>query len=611
MRPRLLRSPWFLGALLFAATALLYARTRTFEFLNYDDDVYVVENEHVRAGLTAASVRWAFTSGEAANWHPLTWLSHELDVELFQLDAGAHHLVNAGLHALAALLAFGALRALTGATEKSALAAALFALHPLRVESVAWVAERKDVLAGALALATLWTWAGYARRGGAGRYLASLALFATGLLAKPTLVTLPCVLLLLDLWPLGRWRGRAELARLVREKLPFFALAGLSCYVTWRVQRAGGAFGPLDVIGPQARLANAGAAYATYVGKTLWPSGLCAFYPHPAATPGSAPWSAGAVLGLAFLVAASALALRLRRRAPAVIVGWLWFLGMLVPVIGIVQVGLQAWADRYSYLPGLGLVVALVWGVDALVTERRLRAALAAVALLALVPLTLASVRQIDTWRDSRTLFTRALAVTEQNFLAHANLGQALLEQGEDEVAEAQFAAVLALRPQLVPARLNHARALRGLGRTNEARAELELVLRTEPESVEAESELGWLLSELGQDAEALPHLRAAVARAPDDLKLVNNLAWVLATSRTRAAPEEALALAEELCRRTRDRQLGFLEVRAAALARLGRFEEAVQWQARVAAGVPAAFREPQRQRLELYRAGQPFLKSP
>jgi tetratricopeptide (TPR) repeat protein len=624
----LARRPAALAALLFALVLALYWRTRAFEFLNYDDDVYVTANEGVRGGLSLSSVRWAFASTHAANWHPLTWLSHQLDVELFGLDPGAHHRTSALLHALAAALLFLALTALTGARGKSALAAALFALHPLRVESVAWVAERKDLLAACCAFGCLWAYALYARSGCAGRYALSLALFALGLLAKPMVVTLPCVLLLLDVWPLGRTtHPRASSAssseparpverrrprrRLVLEKLPFLALSAASSYVTLRVQRAGGAFETLDAVGLGARIANAIEAYGWTLAKTLWPSGLCVFHPHPSlAVPPRAAWTPTVLLALGALLAVTLAVVLLRRRAPHALVGWLWFLGMLVPVSGILQVGLQAWAERYAYLPSVGLALALVWGADALAWTKRARAAWLALAGLALLGLALASWRQIGVWRDSRTLFEHALSVAESD-VAHVNLGRALEEAGDLAGAERHYARARELRPSLAGARVNLARVFRRQGRLAEAVAELEEALAREPDLAPARAELGWLLTELGRDAEALPHLRRAVELEPSDLALQNNLAWVLATSRTCAAPAEAHALAQRLVRDTRGAQPGFLETLAAALARLGRFEEATQVQARALERVPPQHRAPLEQRLALYRAGQAFVRSP
>jgi tetratricopeptide (TPR) repeat protein len=370
---------------------------------------------------------------------------------------------------------------------------------------------------------------------------------------------------------------------------------------------------PGSAIGLAARGANAVHATGLYAAKTLVPTGLAVFHPHPALVePVRGAWTAGALAALAFVVLASAAAVGLRRRAPYALVGWLAYLGMLVQVSGLVQVGLHSWAERYTYLPSLGLLVALVWSADALARTPFARRVLAGLALAACAGLALATVRQLAHWRDDTALFTRALAVEERNPVAHVNLGRVLEDQGELARAEAHYARALELAPSLVEVRVNLARVLAARGSGDAARAELERALADRPDFALAHAQLGWRLAEVGRDGEALAHLRRALALEPPDVALVvNSLAWVLATSRTHAAPEEALALAEELCRASGDRQAGFLETRAAALARLGRHAEAVEWQARAIERVPAAQQAPLRARLALYRAGKPYLKAP
>ena len=602
------RRPAAIAALLFALTFALYARTSAFAFVNYDDDVYVTRNPHVFGGLSCADARWAFTSGYAANWHPLTWLSHQLDVQLFQLDPGAHHRTSALLHALNAALLYLALTALTGASGRSALVAALFAWHPLRVESVAWVAERKDLLSAAFSFAALLAWARYVRGGARAAYGLALALFALGLLAKPMGVTFPCVLLLLDVWPLARRARGVTWRSLLLEKVPFFALALGSCAVTWLVQRAGGAFGSFESLGLEARIANSFLAYATYVGRTFWPAGASVFHLHPAyAHPERSPWTLAVLAALLFLVLVSVALVRLRRRAPYALVGWLWFLGTLVPVIGLVQVGWQGWAERYSYFPCVGLALALVWGVHALASTPRARNVALAVSALALLALAATTSADLATWRDSRALFERAVAVDEANPVAHNNLGEALEQAGDLAGARVHYARSLELHPSTAPVRVNLARVLRGLGQLDEARAELERALADDPELPRAHADLGTLLFGLGRESEALVHLRRARALLPEDEAVLNVLAWLLATSPSAAAPEEALALVTPLCERP-GALAGTLETRAAALARLGRYAEAVEWQTRaleLGAGPHT------RERLELYRNGHPFVRPP
>jgi tetratricopeptide (TPR) repeat protein len=635
-------SPPVLAALLFALTLALYWRTGSFAFLNYDDDAYVTANDGVRGGLSAAGLRWALTTGHAANWHPLTWLSHQLDVELFGLDAGAHHRTSAALHALNAALCFIALRALTGATVRSWIVAALFAWHPLRVESVAWVAERKDLLAGCAAFACLWAYAAYARAGGWVRYGVCAACFALGLLAKPMLVTLPFVLLLLDVWPLGRTLGRGEGVQPERappvplpsqtpthpmgtarkspfgrsryevfaEKIPLLALALVSALVTLAVQRAGGALGPLERVPFLERLANAFRSLAIYVARSFAPHDLAVFHPHPALSePPEPSASLLAGVGVALVVGVTLLSWKARRRTPFVLVGWAWFVGMLVPVLGLVQVGLQGWAERYTYLPSVGLNLAVVWSAATLAQSTRARGGVLALALVVLGASAWTSVRYAASFRDSRTLFERALAADESP-VAHVNLARALEEAGERESAEHHYARALELVPTLAGARVNRARLWRTSGRGAEALAELERAVHDEPELAPARAELGWMLAEAGRDREALLHLRRAVELASEVADYRHNLAWVLATSRECAAPEEALALAEALSARSAG-QLSYQETRAAALARLGRFAEAARIQNELLPRIPERFRPPAAERARLYAEGKPFLRSP
>ena len=620
------RAAW-LALILFVLTLALYGRSVAFDFLNYDDDVYVTRNPAVRLGLAPETVRWAFTTDHAANWHPLTWLSHMLDVELFGLEPGAHHLTSAILHALNAALLLLVLSSATKELWPSAFCAAFFALHPLRVESVAWVAERKDVLAGVFWMSTLLAWVRYARRGGWARYAIALGCFVLGLLAKPMLVTLPFVLLLLDVWPLERWRSRRApvpspapthpggqtdgAARgfvLIGEKIPFFLLAAASCVVTAIVQRAGGAIGPLGAIGLTARIANAIESYAIYVLKTLWPTQLSAFRPHPALSSDFHVWHPTLFAAAALLLGACVLAWALRRRAPGVLVGWLWFLGTLVPVIGLVQVGLQAWADRYSYLPSVGLGIALAWGALASLRSARLQRLVLAPASIAIVAAcALLTWRQLGVWKDSSTLFAHALAIDPRNFLAHTNLGQALEAQGKLDEAAEHYVEALRLRGHLAPVRASLGKLRLAQGRFDEAAAELERALLYDPELVDAHASLGWTRFRQARDQEAIEHMRRAVELSPRDHFLANNLAWMLATSPTAGRPEEALALAQRLCRLTGKKQPGFLETLAAALARLQRYDEAEEWQRRALESVPEEARPELEARLELYRSGKPF----
>ena len=426
------RRAGLLALAVFLGTLLAYAGTLDNDFVTYDDDVYLTRNPEVAGGLTPRAVAWAFTSvAHTCNWHPVTWLSHLVDVSLFGLEhAGGHHAVSVLLHALNAVLLLFALRALTGRVWCSALAAAVFALHPLRVESVAWIAERKDLLAGTSFLACLWLYARWFRSPSRARHATLAAVFALGLMAKPTVVTLPCVLLVLDRWPLARTE---PLLALAREKAVLFALSAAGCVMTLISQSLGKCTDIIvDAPGPLARLANAGIAYAQYLAKAVWPVDLAFFYPHPAIVDPDGSRAGATVGAVLLLTALTAGAVTLRRRVPAALAGWLLFLGMLVPAIGVVQVGGQALADRYAYLPLIGVEVAVVWAVASWVGPRRAARRLAvALALLACFALGLRTRDQVEVWRDSRTLFEHADRVTERNYAAQVNLGLMAAEEGE------------------------------------------------------------------------------------------------------------------------------------------------------------------------------------
>jgi tetratricopeptide (TPR) repeat protein len=448
----------FLGAacLLAVLAFALYAETGSFEFLNYDDPDYVSRNPAVARGLSLDGARWA-AGFHAANWHPLTWLSHMLDVQLFGLEPGPMHVVNAVLHALNAGLLFLALSALTLRFWPSLLVAALFAVHPLRVQVVAWIAERKELLASAFFFALLGAYARYARTRGRAAYAAVVAFLALGCMAKPMLVTAPFVLLLLDAWPLARLGANPpaeSAARVWLEKLPLFAIAAASCSLTVLAQRAGGALGELAALSFADRLWTAGTGVLEYLRSCAWPSGLAAFYPHPLLT-GGGVLVTGAI-GLAVVLALSLAAWVLRRRAPALFTGWFWFIGMLVPVLGLMQVGDPAWADRYAYLPSIGLAMALVFGLAEALREREnLLAGLALAGVAAAAALSVVTARTLPHWRDSRALFERALAVTEGNWIAHNNLGLVYLERRETARAREHFESAARMRPSFVQARFN------------------------------------------------------------------------------------------------------------------------------------------------------------
>jgi len=522
------------GALaLMAATLALYAPVADFPFLQLDDADYVAENAHVARGLTRDGLVWAFTSSHAANWHPLTWLSHMLDVELFGLDPGPHHLVSAGLHALAAALLFVVLARTTARPGAAALVAALFAWHPLRVESVAWLAERKDVLSAALWMLALLAHAGWAARPSARRYALVVLALAAGLLAKPMVVTLPLVLLLLDAWPLERARGQTGARRwtpLVVEKLPLLLPCAATAVVTVLAQQRDEAIRSTDIIPLGARATNALVSVVVYLRQTVWPEGLAAFYPHPAyfAEDPVAEQAVPAALSGLLLAALTLGAWRARRRAPALLVGWLWFCGTLVPVLGLVQVGNQAHADRYTYLPSVGLLVALVYGLPALLPARA-RGPLLALALAALLACPLVTRAILPSWRDDVTLFERALEHAVESALAHAHLGLVHERRGDWETAAEHYARAAALRPDFAAAHNNLGMMQSILERPERAEASLRRAIALDEGLAAAHANLAGVLAATGRPAEAEAAARRAIALDPSHASARNLLALLLA----------------------------------------------------------------------------------
>lgn len=479
-------------------------------FVNYDDNVYVTENDRVLGGLTRRNIAWAFTTGHGANWHPLTWLSLQADVTLFGTDAAGFHRTNLVLHAANAVVLFLALRALTGAGRRSLAVAALFAVHPLHVESVGWVAERKDLLSALFGLLALWAYAGYVRRPGSGRFGLVFGCMALGLTAKPMLVTLPAVLLLLDVWPLGRLP--AQWRRVAWEKLALLALSLMSAGITLAVQSAGGAVKPLEDIPMAARLGNAVVAYAVYLRKAVWPVDLAPFYPHPEVQMPVAPVVGAAAL----LVGLTVLAVGSARRRPYLLVGWLWYLGTLVPVIGLVQVGWQSLADRYTYLPLIGIYLAVVWGLADLAKAWRVPGWLPAGAGVVVLGLCVWLTRaQTAVWHDSATLWRHALAVTRDNYVAHNHLGLPQLDAMRLDEAEANFRAAVRLRPDYAEAHNNLAATLMGTNQLDEAERHLRTALELYPRMAVARSNLGLVLQRQGRLDEAIVSLRQAVKLEP------------------------------------------------------------------------------------------------
>ena len=606
-----------IGLFLAVIVWVVFGQTLYYPFINFDDNLYVYENPQVSQGLTLAGIGWAFTHSYASNWHPLTWISHMLDCQIYGLKAGGHHLTNVLLHATAAILLFLVLRRLTGSLWRSAVVAAIFAVHPLRVESVAWVAERKDVLSGVFFMLTMGAYVNYVRHPGSPARYGWVALFlALGLMSKPMLVTLPVVLLLLDYWPLNRWpAGGAQGPwwgpipwRLLREKLPLFGLVLASGVATLWAQTE--AIRPLDQISISWRVGNALIAGMDYIGQLFWPSGLAVFYPYRVH---GGPFGE-MVLAVVLLLGVTATAFSLRRTRPYLWVGWLWYLVMLTPVIGILQVGMQARADRYTYLPEIGLTVAVVWLAADLSTRwgprRTLLGGATAVILGGLI---CAAHTQTAYWRNNETLWRRSIACTPRNLTAHYNLGCAFLEAGRVDEAITEFQISLHLKADYAAAHHGLGSALLQKGRRDEAMTEFQTALQIDPTCAAAHSSLGSALLQQGRVDEATLHFRAALRVNPDYLAALNNLAWVLAASpqASQRNGREAVELAGRANQIARDGNPVILGGLAAAYAEAGRFPEAVAT-ARHALQLAAAQANPAlvdklSSELKLYQAGLPF----
>jgi tetratricopeptide (TPR) repeat protein len=482
---------------------IVYGQVHNFEFVNFDDRETIVGNTHIRD----FELGWAFTSAYAANWFPITWISHMLDYQMFGLDSGWHHLTNVAIHAASVLLLLALLNRMTRRLWESAFVSFVFALHPLHVESVAWVSERKDVLSAFFWFLTTWLYLDYVDRPNVRRYLLALGAFCLGLMSKQMLVTLPFVLLLLDYWPLARAKTTL-ITRLVIEKMPYLTISAAVSLVTYTVQHRAGAVLSVDAIPLATRIANAVISYGAYLGEFFWPSGLAVFYPYPPSLP---VWQ---IVGSALiLVMVSALAFY----RPYLLVGWFWYLGTLVPVIGLVQVGLQSRADRYTYIPVIGISIMLAWGM-AEIMERwpkmrfSLEVASGAVCLCWLA----LTWTQVQYWRNSVTLFQHAIASTENNFIAHLNLGVVLAEQGKTADALRHMYASVEEKPEHADGHDTLGALLGQMGRSDEAAAQFAQAIRIQPNDSEAHSNLGNVLLAQGKFAEAADEFRRALRVSPD-----------------------------------------------------------------------------------------------
>jgi tetratricopeptide (TPR) repeat protein len=636
---------------LVAITFAVFGQTLTHEFVDFDDNVYVYENPVVAQGLTLKGLVWALTDDTVDHWHPLTWLSHMADCQVYGLRAGGHHLTNVALHAAAVVFLFLALREMTGSLWRSAFVAAVFAIHPLRAESVAWIAERKDMLGGVFFMLTLWAYARYARRPSRGRSAAVALLYCLGLLCKNTMVTLPFVLLLLDWWPLRRVKpdgtngGRVGAAglvalwgKLVKEKIPLFLISAGSCLVT--------VLAPQKVIDSAQiplleRLGNAVVSYGIYLRQTVFPAGLATPYLYP---PNGQPfWK----VALAFVLLAAILVcvLACRKKRPYLLVGWLWFLGMLVPAIGIVQISFHAHADRFTYLPGIGLVMAGTWMAgDWGMGWKHRRAVLGSLMAAVTAALMFCAWKQTAYWQNSEVLSTHTLACATDNYVArtvlgnvllrkgsvdkaifqyqqalqinpdyaraHNNLGIALLQKGSVDGAISQYQQALQIQSDYTQAHENLGNALLQKGRVDEAIAHYQQALQIYPDYAEAHRNLGNAFLRKGRVDEAIAHFQRALQLEPADSRTKNNLAQVLAAASLRKGGK-AVELARQANTLTGGENPIFLHTLAAVLAEAGQYPEAVetaQHALRLAGAQsnPALAAQLQLE-LKCYQAGKPF----
>jgi tetratricopeptide (TPR) repeat protein len=539
------RDELFIALGLVAVTLAVYAQVASHQFIILDDNRYIRENPMVNQGLTLSGIAWAFTTFHAANWHPLTWLSHMLDSQIFGLNSGRHLLVNALIHASNTLLLFLFLRRVTGAKWRSAIVAALFALHPLHVESVAWAAERKDTLSTFFGLLSLLAYARYVERPSWKRYAFVAVALALGLMAKPMLVTWPFVLLLLDYWPLRRFQWQRAtgpkgfvraLVPLVREKLPLFCLAAASMVITFIAQSHGGAVRTFVQVPVSLRLSNAVVSCAKYLSRTVWPWDLAVYYPF--SRTGVPLWQL--VCAIVLLTAITAFVLRQTSERPYLLMGWLWFVGTLIPVIGLVEVGGAAMADRYHYVPSIGLFIALVFGLSDLAHVFRIdRVITGTLTVAALSILACLTAVQIGRWRNSETLFQYTASVIPDNRMIENNLGTILGESGKYDQAEAHFAKAFRTKPDFLEVisdadiRENLGLLMAHQGRLPEAVEQLNEALRLNPNSAEAHTTLGVVLLRSGKAEDSIPHFLAALRLKPD---------WALARENLKRAQAQITA---------------------------------------------------------------------
>ena len=526
------RGAVFICLLLVIVTLLAYLQVGRHEFVTFDDGLYITENNRIQNGINMESIAWSFTTTHSSNWHPLTWMSHMLDVSLFDMHPGSHHLVSLFFHVFNSLLLFFVFRQMTGDLWQSAFVAALFAIHPLHVESVAWVSERKDVLSTFFGMLTLLSYGRYAKYGVRRFYAIALLFFIIGLMAKPMLVTLPFVLLLLDYWPLCRLKFNKNLNTvasvnknisffdLIIEKIPFFIFTAASCVVTFYAQRSGGSVASLEVFPLGLRIANAVVAYTNYISKMLWPINFSAFYPYPYSLP---MWQvAGAVL---LLMLISWVCIRTVKLRPYLLVGWLFYLGTLFPVIGLIQVGEQAMADRYTYVPLIGIFIMLAWGMPDLLAKWRHKKKVFVFGSAVLFPvLILTTWLQVRHWSDSVQLYEHMIKVTHNNYMAHYNLGVYLAEHDQIDEAIKHYRKALSIKPGYVNANNNLGNALVSQGKFREAIPHYLNALNRVPNDPEIHNNLGVALIHAGKTEKAIDHFKTALKIKPNYIGARQNL---------------------------------------------------------------------------------------
>jgi protein O-mannosyl-transferase len=561
-----------LGILLAALVWLVFGQTVGHQFVNFDDESYVYANPVVSRGLTWPAIGWAFTHIVSHNWHPLTTISHMIDSQLFDLKPGGHHFTNVMLHTVAAVLLLIVAYQMTGALWRSAFVAAIFAIHPLHVESVAWVAERKDVLSAVFFILTLGAYVHFVRRPTAVRYLTLSILFALGLMSKPMLVTVPFVLLLLDYWPLQRFKdARSTITKLVAEKIPLFILSVPVAVITVVIQRHG--INSIENLSLPWRIGNAFVSLLTYIRQMVWPLDLAVFYPHLG---DKLPlWQIA--ISSALLIAITAAVFILRKEHPYFLTGWLWYIGMLAPVIGIVQVGSQAHADRYTYLPQIGLYLAITWGIADFSLQRANRELiLRTTAVVVLGLLTWRAWTQASFWRDSESLWNHALTVADDNDLARERLASALLDKDrpDEAIVEAQLA--VNLKPDNASAENDFGVALARRGQPNEALAHFWKALALDPDLSRLHYNIANALAAKGETAQATAHYRKQLEIDPNFAEAHNNLATLLLRQGQLDEAADHLAKALQLKPNYPEAHNNF----AIALSQKGRIDEAVaQWE--------------------------------